>query len=56
MASRTPPNPHEIAIVTVHGTGDTIKEKTVDGEKWFQNGSVFTGRLKERLACERKCP
>ena len=50
MASRTPPNPHEIAIVTVHGTGDTVKEKTVDGDKWFQNGSVFTGRLKERLA------
>ena len=48
MASRTPPNPNEIAIVTVHGTGDIAT--SVDGDKWFQNGSVFAERLKQRLA------
>src|SRR5689334_6477103 len=34
-------------IITVHGTGDTAKGPT--GDKWFQNGSVFAGRLKEAL-------
>lgn len=37
-----------IAIVTVHGTGDTAKE--ADGKKWFQRGSDFTTRLVQRLA------
>ncbi len=50
MARRTPPNPNEIAIVTVHGTGDTAQGP--DGDKWFQNGSAFAGRLKQRLASQ----
>jgi hypothetical protein len=29
-----------IAIVTVHGTGDTAPG--LDGEKWFQRGAAFT--------------
>lgn len=37
-----------IAIVTVHGTGDTAA--ALEGEKWFQRGSKFIGRLKARLA------
>lgn len=37
-----------IAIVTVHGTGDTAQSAA--GEKWFQDGSTFTSRLKTRLA------
>lgn len=37
-----------IAIVTVHGTGDTAQGP--DGEKWFQRGSVFADRLLKRLA------
>lgn len=48
MGSRTPPNPNQIAVITVHGTGDTAKE--LEGTKWFQNGSVFADRLKKRLA------
>ena len=47
MASRTPP-PNQIAVVTVHGTGDTATGP--DGDKWFQNGSAFADRLKQRLA------
>jgi hypothetical protein len=43
-----------IAIVTVHGTGDTStleKGRLLDdGEKWFLRGSVFTDRLVKRLA------
>ncbi|HEV7689730.1 MAG TPA: hypothetical protein VGO52_02865, partial [Hyphomonadaceae bacterium] len=35
------------AVITVHGTGDTAPGP--NGEKWFQNGSVFVGRLKESL-------
>ena len=50
MGSKTPPNPAQIAIVTVHGTGDTATGP--DGDKWFQNGSVFTDRLKQRLATQ----
>lgn len=50
MASRTPPRPNEIAIVTVHGTGDVAPKKADDGDKWFQRGSAFTGKLKDRLA------
>ncbi len=38
----------KIAIVTVHGTGDTAEG--VDGEKWFQRGSTFSTRLQEKLA------
>lgn len=37
-----------IAIVTVHGTGDTAEGP--EGQKWFQRGSVFTERLTKRLA------
>lgn len=37
-----------IAIVTVHGTGDTATGP--DGPKWFQRGSTFTERLVKRLA------
>lgn len=36
-----------IAIVTVHGTGDTAKEAA--GEKWFQQGSSFSERLRQQL-------
>jgi hypothetical protein len=39
-----------IGIVTVHGTGDTAAGP--DGDKWFQNGSEFVGRLKARLATQ----
>ncbi|MBL8557882.1 MAG: hypothetical protein JNM47_04130 [Hyphomonadaceae bacterium] len=37
-----------VAIVTVHGTGDTATGP--DGDKWFQRGSAFTSRLVQRLA------
>lgn len=37
-----------IAIVTVHGTGDTAEGST--GQKWFQKGSAFSERLLRRLA------
>lgn len=37
-----------IAIVTVHGTGDTAEGP--DGKKWFQRGSDFSTRLQQRLA------
>ncbi len=37
-----------IAIVTVHGTGDTAEGP--DGEKWFQRGSHFAEALKQRLS------
>ncbi len=37
-----------IAIVTVHGTGDTATGP--EGQKWFQRGSVFSERLTKRLA------
>ena len=37
-----------IAVVTVHGTGDTAS--TLDGEKWFQRGSHFSEALKQRLS------
>lgn len=36
-----------IAVVTVHGTGDTAAAAA--GEKWFQQGSSFTERVKQRL-------
>jgi formylglycine-generating enzyme required for sulfatase activity len=36
-----------IAVVTVHGTGDTADSAT--GDKWFQNGSTFVTGLKARL-------
>jgi hypothetical protein len=45
-----PKNSDTIAIVTVHGTGDTAKG--LDGEKWFQRGSAFTERVKRDLAAE----
>lgn len=37
-----------IAVVTVHGTGDTAA--TLEGAKWFQKGAAFTEQLKARLA------
>src|SRR5262245_54267398 len=37
-----------IAIVTVHGTGDTAD--SADGEKWFQKGSEFVTGLQGQLA------
>lgn len=39
-----------IAIVTVHGTGDTAHGP--DGEKWFQRGSAFSERLKRDLSAQ----
>ncbi|MBS0386058.1 MAG: hypothetical protein JSS00_11995 [Proteobacteria bacterium] len=45
-----PKNSDVIAIVTVHGTGDTAKGP--DGEKWFQRGSAFSERLKRDLAAQ----
>lgn len=39
---------NRIAVVTVHGTGDTAAEPA--GPKWFQQGSVFTEQVKARLA------
>lgn len=41
-------NADKIAVVTVHGTGDTAHGP--DGEKWFQRGSKFTDDVKRRLA------
>ena len=38
----------KIAIVTVHGTGDTAEGE--EGQKWFQRGSAFSERLRQRLA------
>jgi hypothetical protein len=37
----------KLAVITVHGTGDTAPGP--DGDKWFQNGSSFAGRLKDGL-------
>ena len=37
-----------IAVVTVHGTGDTAEH--LDGSKWFQRGSEFSDALKDRLS------
>lgn len=42
--------PLKVAIVTVHGTGDTAPSE--DGDKWFQRGSAFTEALKQRLAAK----
>jgi hypothetical protein len=41
-----------IAIITVHGTGDTAPEPDgpPDGEHWFLTGSRFIAQLKQRLA------
>lgn len=39
-----------IAIVTVHGTGDTAAADA--GEKWFQQGSAFSEALRARLGQE----
>ena len=38
----------KIAIVTVHGTGDTAESP--EGPKWFQQGSRFAQALTQRLA------
>jgi hypothetical protein len=40
----------KIAIVTVHGTGDTASGP--NGDKWFQCGSRFTNDVKSRLAAQ----
>lgn len=37
-----------IAVITVHGTGDTAAGP--DGDKWFQTGSAFVARLRQRLS------
>jgi hypothetical protein len=37
-----------IAVITVHGTGDTADVD--DGPKWFQRTSTFTEQVKARLA------
>lgn len=37
----------KVAIVTVHGTGDTAE--SADGAKWFQRGSQFSQRLLQHL-------
>lgn len=37
----------KVAIVTVHGTGDTAEG--ADGAKWFQRGSAFSQRLLQHL-------
>lgn len=39
-----------VAIVTVHGTGDTAEG--ADGEKWFQRGSQFGQRLLQHLSAQ----
>ena len=38
----------KVAIVTVHGTGDTAEG--ADGAKWFQRGSTFSQRLLQHLS------
>ena len=38
----------KVAIVTVHGTGDTAEG--ADGTKWFQRGSTFSQRLLQHLS------
>ena len=38
----------KVAIVTVHGTGDTAD--SADGAKWFQRGSEFSQRLLQHLS------
>ncbi len=38
----------KIAIVTVHGTGDTAD--SAEGQKWFQRGGAFSERLRQKLA------
>ncbi|MBI3437852.1 MAG: hypothetical protein HY054_04240 [Proteobacteria bacterium] len=45
-----PKNSDAIAIITVHGTGDTANGP--DGEKWFQRGSGFSERLKRDLSAQ----
>ncbi|ANP47416.1 esterase/lipase family protein [Candidatus Viadribacter manganicus] len=40
----------KVAIVTVHGTGDTAE--SADGAKWFQRGSTFTQRLLQHLSAQ----
>jgi hypothetical protein len=39
--------PGKIAVVMVHGTGDTAPG--LDGQKWFQRGSAFSEGLRQRL-------
>lgn len=38
----------KVAIVTVHGTGDTAEGP--DGQKWFQRGSQFSQRVLQHLS------
>ncbi|MBX3510481.1 MAG: hypothetical protein KF700_04720 [Hyphomonadaceae bacterium] len=40
----------KIAVVTVHGTGDTASDLT--GEKWFQQGAPFAQRLQQHLTAQ----
>jgi hypothetical protein len=46
--SKTPTHPDRVAVITVHGTGDTAAE--MDGPKWFQRGSAFAQGLLVRLS------
>ncbi|MDX2233586.1 MAG: hypothetical protein NW200_03730 [Hyphomonadaceae bacterium] len=50
MSRRTQQDPSKIAVVTVHGTGDTADSP--DGDKWFQRGSTFSRALVEKLAAK----
>lgn len=50
MGNKAEAQRDRVAIVTVHGTGDTAKGP--DGDKWFQTGGVFCARLKERLGAQ----
>ena len=45
-----PKSADKIAIVTVHGTGDTAQGP--DGAKWYQRGGAFTERLMRDLAAK----
>jgi hypothetical protein len=42
------PEVKPLTVITVHGTGDTASD--LDGTKWFQRGSVFTEKLRAKLA------
>jgi hypothetical protein len=45
-----PMSESKVAIVTVHGTGDTAEGP--DGDKWFQRGSQFSQRLLQHLSAQ----
>lgn len=45
--ARTKAQAGRIAVVTVHGTNDSAE--SLEGAKWYQRGSTFSERLKQRL-------